>query len=1612
MLKKFRKKLAPTPGPDATVGAAPEPESAPPAYTSLPFDRRRSSATKDTKATYAASRRPSDSVLSPFPSYSGARPSPTGANVRGLRVVYQPSTAGPVDIIFVHGLGGHIWKTWAKGDDPELFWPSQWLPEDAVIGKARVFSFGYNSEFGPGSGKTVTNVADFAKDLLNDMRFGQDDEGHDFKIGSVPVIFVVHSMGGLVAKKAYVLGQQDANFRGMIQSVAAMLFLATPHRGSGSAETLNRVLMASFQSAKGFIDDLNKNSSALEDLNESFRHVAHGLSIWSFYETRATKIAGQRLMVVDKDSAVLGYPDELSRSLDADHVNICKFSTPDDANYVAVRNALRSLVGKQDESEHLTSNTDDVKRLLAITWSQDEDLGDFYRLWVSGTCDWFLQESAAKAWLTESLDSHVTWYSASPGSGKSILSAFMITYLRQSNVQPQFFFFRFEDMKKRSLRACLQSIAYQIAMINQEFCQKLQALSEEGTKLEKAEPRLIWQTVFQEILFPMRLKHTMHWVMDGLDDADTPDMLMELLRTLPQSQTPVHLLIISRKTAPLSLAFDRLSATVPVSRIEKFGLKHNSKDIKLVVGREVEHMHGTTEFKDAVKKTIVDRADGNMLWVRLVLQEVLGCYTEDDVQHTLDDIPDDMTLLYERMELAIVRNSRKNNVKLAKSLLRWAVCSRRSLRLAELSGALPGVLDMERTIDDVCGQFLVVDQAGSIGFIHRTARDYLTKTSQSEIAVSIKDGHEELCLKTLGALSDTKLRSQLVDQPRRIRQTVTFVAYASTSWTYHLRHGTLSDATLFAAAEFLRGQCVLTWIHALALLDELDVLVRAAKDFTTVATFLRRGNATKSPLLHRLTEIELLDRWSVDLVKLVAKFSRPLLQEPRAIYKSIPAVCPTQSVLHEQFHQEESVEISLSGSAESSWNDNLVRIMLPGGDNGFKVTGAGSHLAVLGASGAVYVWNAHSFADACTLRHGEPVTAMCLNKRGDRLATYGLKSIKRWSIPSGELIGSTTNVPDVRAMALEYAHNDKRLLAGTDDKFVRFLDTDDHNKGWQLLCDAPSREQSDIQNAFLNSPMCMRFNGDRTQVGIAYRGFPLTVWSLQRNRCIGRSKRSKAFRGGVGRPSTSWFGVDRFTFNPVTGHVIGVYRDGCIFKWHPVTDENVEVQSTADEIHASSDGKLFITSDTAGNIAVWSFAFMTKIYQLSSSDLVHGLSFCPDGQRFYDIRGRSLNVWEPNALLRYAEREASHSETASEEQASFVTHTSESLLTSFEPISALAVASTGNLFCVGNDEGSVTVRDAQTAESRQVAEFLNFQCVSHLALSGDGSCIVAADLSGDLQVKRLTTRSNGSKRVDVGVMPLVLSRINLQGRGIHQVLLNYNASLLLIVSDGFGQVCSVGVVMDTVSSPLHCSHERRYIQHPTDTGLILGFGPEDMRIYRWQGLKEIQTISYRVGAISGAIANQVADIGHTEHSQVTKAMLTQDLTHVLVQIKNTSAQRSVSKRYMIFDLYDLEKTTAESTQPLSYRCIPELVLISLEIVLAILPGFRLAFLDDNLWLCTFDLEPSSSEEALIRRHYFVPRDWATTECFELSCMLRDGTLLCPRDADVAIVTYSWANERT
>ncbi|KIX06231.1 uncharacterized protein Z518_04206 [Rhinocladiella mackenziei CBS 650.93] len=1579
---------------------------------SSPFEwlRRRSSGPI---ITALSSHRPVQSSLNSVQDASST-PIEQGADPLGLQVVHEPKTKSIADVVFIHGLGGSSHKTWSKCHNPNFFWPGLWLPDDPIIGKARLLTYGYNSQIFGGP-RSVSRIDTFATNLLYDMHNSWTNNGGKLEMGRVPIIFVAHSMGGLVAKKAYLLSQNDEEFNEIFRAISGILFLATPHQGSNLAHSLSLILKALLQPEKMFITDLETNSRQLNDLNRSFRNLAPRLSIVSFYEEHHTTIAKRDFLIVGEDSAVLGLPKEQVRGLPADHHDVCKFNDRDDPKYRIFANRCIFNHPWREVQQH-----------LAISRTPIEDFNTLFDRKVPGSCEWIREEPCIKTWLEGYSEPHVVWYTAPPASGKSVLSSYLIHYLQSEGYQCQYYFFDFGDQSKRSVENMIRSLAYQISCSMPKYGKKLLEVLRQGPPLDKSDAGLAWQKLFKDPLLRNELDRTLFWVIDGLDESEAPKKVVDILRELLQSeQMKLKVLFTSRRTEALNLGFQKLMRNVRVDLVHGEDHNYNLRDIRLYVEAELDYLPGSAKLKQRLKDDILERARGNFLWVTLVLEELHNCHTENAIYEMLDQIPEDMGKMYQRMELQITESATQSNVALAKLLLQWTMCAPRPLTLKELTQALEpdysDFRDLETMIRSVCGQFILIDSTEHVTIIHHTAREYLTNASQSSIAIHRQRAHSTLLVKTLANLCNTSLKSKVFLQSRQeLEAKRPFLLYAATSWISHLRYADpISDEVLEKLAHFFKQHCVLDWIYILALLKQLCILVQAARALTKFVSKNRKLNATRSPMLHRLSTLELLESWTVDLVRIAGKFSRHLLVQPQAIYEIVPALCPSNSITNLQFHRNKTASMRIYGQNES-WNDVFARFSLRHGEPAWKVVCAGQYLAALTQVGTIYIWRAIDFEEICALRHLEPVTDICMNSKGDRVVSYGLKSTILWELPTGKILLQTLNPKTSRAMSLTFADSDTVILAASDDRIIRVLQTTESEVAWEPLDANLLREKTQTASAFINTPKCMVLKPDGKQVGVSYRSFPLSVWDLDSSRLIARCKRANNPFNLGSDTAKDWFAVDLFTWNPITGHIIGLYKDKTIFKWHPVSNENREVSTSVDEVACSPDGKLFVTSDSEGTVKVWNFASFSVIYQLSSGDPVSGLCFSPDCARFYDVRSSVVTAWEPNGLIRLAESEEPSSDATGDDQPGTLTsHISEAIAPQHPMLMVLAAAPTGLQYVTGNEDGEVCLSDGKSTCKTEITKFHNFQSVTHLVWAQNGNLVAAADLGADIHITQICTPGQDDA-YSGPALSLPSPKLKLEGRAIHQMLVDPLSCQLLVISDDLAQVWSItdGAVKTSVN--MYQAAQRGWINHPTNSEMFLGIGTQDIQVYHWVDLQQVH--QFRISNEAFSLARQPTFNIREEDSsselrrikraswrqegpagKVYRSMLTQDCRHIIAHIKEYLVSGKVQKRLLVVETSALE-FTENGTEPHSihYLRIPPQVAEKIEFPLGILPGSKLVFFDRDLWVCSMVLNSRASLDSF-KRHYFIPRDWTSVESIEQCSLLRDGTLICPRDGDVIIV---------
>ncbi|KAI0805694.1 hypothetical protein GGR55DRAFT_690408 [Xylaria sp. FL0064] len=249
------------------------------------------------------------------------RPPLHGSSKNFLKVLADPQDAS-VDVIAVYGLSplddeSHAEDTWTS--DGKL-WLHDFLPKR--MPRARICLYRYNSNMAFKTG--ANGVREQGENLLNCLEQIRVDNPRR------PLVFICHSLGGLVVKRAMVHAKADETYKRICNASF----------GDIVAEVARHVLR---NAGNTFLATLKSNSHYLNMITDDFRQMLEDFQIISFYETRPLGHFG---FVVDHRSALLGLSGTRERQIPvhADHIGICKFSNEEDESYRLVENNIAQMI--------------------------------------------------------------------------------------------------------------------------------------------------------------------------------------------------------------------------------------------------------------------------------------------------------------------------------------------------------------------------------------------------------------------------------------------------------------------------------------------------------------------------------------------------------------------------------------------------------------------------------------------------------------------------------------------------------------------------------------------------------------------------------------------------------------------------------------------------------------------------------------------------------------------------------------------------------------------------------------------------------------------------------------------------------------------------------------------------------------------------------------------------------------------------------------------------------------------------------------------------------------------------------------------------------------------
>ncbi len=249
------------------------------------------------------------------------------------------------DIIFVHGLGGDARGTWhpqGKKDDNN-FWP-MWLGED--FDDCGIWSINYQVEPTKWRGSTM---------FLSDRATNTVDLLAVHKLGTRPIIFITHSMGGLVIKQMLCNAtySKESSWKRIVEQTQGIVFLSTPHSGSNIANWFKYI--GGILGATVSIKELEADNHDLVNLNTQYcnHERLSKIPVLVYYEGQKTKLTFfAEAIVVDRESANPGSNINKRKivQLDEDHISISKPNSKGHHLYLAVKEFIKNCLFNSNQN--------------------------------------------------------------------------------------------------------------------------------------------------------------------------------------------------------------------------------------------------------------------------------------------------------------------------------------------------------------------------------------------------------------------------------------------------------------------------------------------------------------------------------------------------------------------------------------------------------------------------------------------------------------------------------------------------------------------------------------------------------------------------------------------------------------------------------------------------------------------------------------------------------------------------------------------------------------------------------------------------------------------------------------------------------------------------------------------------------------------------------------------------------------------------------------------------------------------------------------------------------------------------------------------------------------
>ncbi|KAL8789346.1 MAG: hypothetical protein Q9195_006873 [Heterodermia aff. obscurata] len=472
-------------------------------------------------------------------------------------------------------------------------------------------------------------------------------------------------------------------------------------------------------------------------------------------------------------------------------------------NYQAESVRLQATLTRLEDTDHKEKTLSVLNWLSSADVNLDQENYGAVRDEDPNSALWILHNEKIRTWAN--IDSALIpclWLNGIPGAGKTILASRIIEQCQKmSSASVLFFYCKHLDNRRNSFLALARSILTQLLGKNTGLIPYFYDRS-----IASSQTSLNSNQLCKELLeVATKCCSKTYIIIDGIDECDIKErkMIISFFTSLVDTQTQpgsLRSLFVSQDENDIK----NLLATASVIRVSS---DDNKADIERFAGRWafkiIQKFELAAEVQDFITKTVTNRSDGMFLFAKLVLTNLYGQTTRDQLLAELqpDKFPRGLDqaklalLRYGRILYRIIHNEITNEREQAQKLLSWMVCSKRPLKWHEIQGAMS--IDIsEESIDfdarqlriqarDLCGSLVEMCPGDRVEFVHNTARIYLIQERYVEVALE-EQKLALLCLRylTFGCFDRKLSESDLSDFV--VEGYYAFQDYATLHWLDHL----------------------------------------------------------------------------------------------------------------------------------------------------------------------------------------------------------------------------------------------------------------------------------------------------------------------------------------------------------------------------------------------------------------------------------------------------------------------------------------------------------------------------------------------------------------------------------------------------------------------------------------------------------------------------------------------------------------------------------------------------------------------------------------------------------------------------------------------------------